>query len=213
MNPDSPQFEEILRQVPPDYYERGTKNNLLQKYWHNHKWKNLAKYIENKKLKLLDIGCADGTTASEVKKMFPVLSVTGLDKYKDAIRYAKKTHPEIHFVTGDAHKLPFKSSMFDYVMAVETLEHLHEPEKALSEIYRVLKRNGTLIIVQDTDSLLFRVVWWFWTKWKGSVWNHSHINCLEPKQLIKKVRKAKFSVKNQFYTNLGMEVFITAQKK
>ena len=213
MSPDSPQFEEILKQVPPDYYDQGTKSNLLQKYWHSHKWANLAKLLENRKAILLDIGCADGTTASAIKKLFPKLAITGLDKYADAIVYAKKTRPNITFIQGDAHKLPFKKSYFDFVVAIETLEHLHDPDQALLEIYRVLKKNGYLIIVQDTDSLLFNTVWWFWTKWKGSVWNHSHINCLKPNELEKKIRKANFKIKSIEYTNLGMEVLIKAQKK
>lgn len=213
MSPDSPQFEKILKQVPPDYYDSGTKSNLLQKYWHNRKWANLSKLLEDRKATLLDIGCADGTTASAIKKLFPKLVITGLDKYADAIKYAKKTKPDIAFIQGDAHKLPFKKGTFDFVVAMETLEHLHDPSIALSEIYRVLVKNGNLIIAQDTDSLLFKTVWWFWTKWKGSVWNHSHINCLKPNDLIKKVRKANFRVKSVKYTNLGMEVFIKAQKK
>lgn len=212
MSPDSVQFEKILKQVPPDYYDSGTKSNLLQKYWHNHKWNNLAKLLENRKATLLDIGCADGTTTSAIKRFFPNLNITGLDKYADAIKYAKKTNPGITFIQGDAHKLPFKKGSFDFVVAIETLEHLHEPDSALSQIHRVLSKNGYLIIVQDTDSLLFKTIWWFWTKWKGSVWNHSHINCLEPKDLIKKVKRAGFKINSIHYTNMGMEVFIKAKK-
>lgn len=212
MNPDSADFENILKQVPPDYYDRGTKTNLFQKLWHERKWENLKSLLKNQDVKLLDIGCADGTTVSEIKKFFPKLKMTGLDKYKDAIKYAQKAHPGINFVQGDAHKLPFRANTFSYVMAIETLEHLHEPERALSEIYRVLKKDGTFIIIQDTDSLLFRTVWWFWTKWKGSVWDHSHINCLRPKELIRKVKKANFKIKKTRYINFNMEVIILAKK-
>ncbi len=212
MSPDSKQFEEILGQVPPDYYDSGVRNNLLQKYWHNHKWDNLSRFLENRRAKLLDIGCADGTTTSQISRLFPKLQITGVDKYAKAIQYASKTKPHIKFINADAHKLPFKNNSFDFVVAIETLEHLHEPDQALSEIYRVLKKKGYLIVVQDTDSLLFRTIWWFWTKWKGSVWNHSHINCLNPKELLKKVRDSGFKVKKLGYTNLKMEVFIKAQK-
>ncbi len=213
MSPDSAQFEEILKQVPPDYYESGTKSNLFQKYWHQHKWSNLAKLLENRHTKLLDIGCADGTTAAAIKKLFPKIAITGIDKYANAIKYAIKTKQNITFLHGDAHKLPFRKSSFDIVLAVETLEHLHDPDQALSEINRVLKRKGNLIVIQDTDSMLFRTVWWFWTKWKGSVWNHSHINCLKPKDLTKKIKASGFRILSIKYTNLGMEVLIKAQKR
>lgn len=212
MKPDWDNFEKILKQVPPDYYSRGTKTNTFQKIWHKRKWENLKWLLENQNAALLDIGCADGTTLSQVKNLFPKLKLTGLDKYGDAVKYAKRINPGITFIEGDAHMLPFKKNVFDFVMAVETLEHLHNPDQALSEVHRVLKKGGTFIIVQDTDSLLFRSVWWFWTKWKGSVWNHSHINCLRPAELIKKVEGAGFKIKSIDYTNLGMEVLIKAQK-
>ena len=39
------EFEEILGQVPPDYYEKGVKTNLFQRYWHTRKWNILKKII------------------------------------------------------------------------------------------------------------------------------------------------------------------------
>ena len=169
--------------------------------------------LDDRKATLLDIGYADETTASATKKIFPKLTITGLDKYGEAIKYAKNTKPSMTFIQGDAHKLPFKKTIFDYVLAIETLKHLHDPSLVLSKISRVLKKNGYLIVVQDTDNWLFKTVWWFWIKWKGSVWNHSHINCLKPEELIKKVKKAGFKIKSVECANLGMEVFIKTQNK
>ena len=76
----------------------------------------------------------------------------------------------------------------------------------------MLKPNGYLIIGQDTDSLLFRVVWFLWTKWKGSVWKNSHINCVKPKDLMKLLKKQGFKVEKSKIVNLGMEIFIRARK-
>jgi SAM-dependent methyltransferase len=42
--------------------------------------------------------------------------------------------------------LPYPSSSFDFVAAVEVIEHLHDPWHAISEFKRVLKKNGKLII-------------------------------------------------------------------
>ncbi len=212
MKPVSKEFNEILKQVPPDYYDQGTKKNLFQKYWHQSKWRHIKKYLNNYEAKLLDIGCADGTTTQQISKLFPRLKITGIDIYKDAINYARKTKPHIKFIHADIHKLPFDKSQFDYVVAIETLEHLHKPNIALAEINRILKKNGHLIIVQDTDSMLFKTVWWLWTKGKGSVWRGAHINCIKPKDLLKRIVDAGFKVKKLEYTNLRTEVFIKAQK-
>jgi SAM-dependent methyltransferase len=50
-------------------------------------------------------------------------------------------------VVGDAHDLHmFKDAEFDIILSTEVLEHLHTPEKALSEMHRTLKSGGTLIL-------------------------------------------------------------------
>src|SRR3989338_4499398 len=43
-------------------------------------------------------------------------------------------------------KLPFKSGMFDVATMIAFIEHLEKPEKVLSEVRRVLKKDGTIII-------------------------------------------------------------------
>lgn len=55
------------------------------------------------------------------------------------------------------------------VTIIRTLEHLKNPSLILRETNGVLKKNGYLIIGQDTDSLLFKLVWFLWTLGKGSV--------------------------------------------
>lgn len=206
-------FDEILNHVPADYYHKGVKSNFLQKYWHTKKWKTLEKFLRNQSSgKLLDVGCADGTTTLQIHKNFPKLKITGIDAYDKAVNFAKKTKTKINFIVADAHKLPFKNSTFDIIITIETLEHLENPRLALSEIRRVLKRRGFLIIGQDTDSTLFKLVWWIWTKSKGSVWSHSHINCVTPDILIRNVKSAGFKIKKVENINLGMEVFVKALK-
>lgn len=46
---------------------------------------------------------------------------------------------------ADAHELPFAAKLFDVVVCLEVLEHLHDYRRALSEIHRVLKPSGKLI--------------------------------------------------------------------
>lgn len=208
-----PEFKKILSQVPANYYDSGVKNNLLQRLWHTRKWVNLEKFLYGLDGRLLDIGCADGTTTKQIKKRFPHMEIYGIDLYSDAIKFAQKDSANITFKRADAHKLPFGNNYFDAITTIEVLEHMHNSEQVLKELHRVLKPGGTLVIVQDTDSLLFRSIWWLWTKSKGSVWKNSHINCMTPKRLIGIVKQNGFSVKKQKYMNFKMEIFINAVKK
>lgn len=207
-------LRQILSQVPPNYYEKGVKSNFLQKYWHKSKWHHLKEFFPGIKGKsLLDIGCADGTTTRQLQKIIPKVKIVGIDYYKSAIQYAKTKKSKIKFVHGDVHNFPFGENSFDIVTAIETLEHLENPKTALKEIYRILRPKGYLLIGQDTDSFLFRIIWFAWTKWKGSVWKNSHINCMKPEDLKKALKAQSFKIEKSKTVNFGMEIFIRARKK
>ena len=44
--------------------------------------------------------------------------------------------------------MPFNDDCFDKVLLFDVIHHLDEPEKTLREIYRVLKKNGKIIIYE-----------------------------------------------------------------
>lgn len=207
-------LNEILSQVPPNYYAKGVKSNFFQKYWHTRKWFHLKDVFGDIGGKnLLDIGCADGTTTRQFAEILPATTIVGIDYYKKAIDFAKRRKSKIKFVHADVHNIPYKNNSFDIVCAIETLEHLENPKKALKEIYRVLKPQGCLLIGQDTDSLFFRTIWFAWTRWKGSVWKNSHISCMKPQDLIKALKRQGFKIEQTKIVNLGMEIFIRTRKK
>ena len=206
-------YKKILSQVPPDYYERGTRGNFLQRLWHNRKWKNLENLLGNATGKLLDIGCADGTITRRIAENKLKLGVWGVDYYRKAIDYAKSKKSRAIFICSDARKLPFKSNTFDFVTCIETLEHIPDNQKVLSEIYRVLKKKGTFIVIQDSDSMLFNLIWGFWTNWKGSVWRGAHVNCMKPDELQDFLVKEGFKIKEKRMTHFRLEVSFKAHKK
>ena len=208
--------QQILEQVPPGYYEEGIKNNLFQRTWHGRKWQMLERFLARdgslRPSAVLDIGCATGLTTSHVTRWFPRARVVGLDAYQAAVAYGRQHHGEVRFVLGDAHELPFASEHFDVATCVETLEHLGDPRKAVLEIRRCLRPGGTFVLAQDTDSLLFRTVWWVWTKAHGQVWDHAHVNPLDAAALGRLLEDVGFRIQEKRYTFFGMEVFFKAEK-
>lgn len=54
---------------------------------------------------------------------------------------------------ADIRALPFASESFDFVMCAHAIEHLEVPQAAISEMYRVLKPGGTLLVVTTRKTL------------------------------------------------------------
>lgn len=88
---------------------------------------------------VLDVGCAHqelrpflGTQVTYIGLDYPPVS---------SERYGTTAD-----VYGDAGALPFASGVVDCVALLDVLEHLPEPERALREIARVLKRGGRLVL-------------------------------------------------------------------
>lgn len=87
----------------------------------------------------LDVGCATGS-------LVKALLERGIDAYGvDVSAYAVNSSPikdRLKWVDIEEESLPFPDQHFDMVTSLETLEHLNNPERAISEISRVLKSSG-----------------------------------------------------------------------
>ena len=105
---------------------------------------NFLQEQENKKgKKILDIGCGDGFIGKEIKNFG--YSVYGLEISEDNVKKAIKNG--VKAKKGDvSKKFPFKDNSFDYLFAGEIIEHLFDTQFFISEIKRVLKKDGIVII-------------------------------------------------------------------
>ena len=66
-------------------------------------------------------------------------------RYLNCIEFEHKVFRHTD-VVGDAHRLPFRDSIFDRVFAFNVFEHLRTPKAAAGEIFRVLKPGGSAVI-------------------------------------------------------------------
>jgi len=99
----------------------------------------------------LDVGCAQGYYISIAKTR--TSNLFGIDYVPAFVAEAKKTGAKV--VACSAEKLPFESNKFDFVLCTETLEHVSDWKKAVSEIKRVLKKNGRAIITVPLEKSFF----------------------------------------------------------
>ncbi|GIR34864.1 MAG: hypothetical protein CM15mP49_02490 [Actinomycetota bacterium] len=65
------------------------------------------------------------------------------------LRHAKEVTSGIQFVQHSIEQMPFKNEQFDAVICSMVLEHLESLLEAVSEIARILERNGTLLIIMN----------------------------------------------------------------
>lgn len=79
---------------------------------------------------VLDIGAS----GNDHREYFPNRTTLDIDASKNAD------------VVGDAHNLPFKDASFEVVVCSEMLEHADDPRRVISEIGRVLKPGGRVIL-------------------------------------------------------------------
>lgn len=95
--------------------------------------------------KLLDIACGSGWSLKAGEEAG--LKTYGLDISDEAVKKAKINAPESEIVAGDGENLPWPENSFDYVTCLGSLEHYLDPEKGMREIRRVLKDDGTALIM------------------------------------------------------------------
>ena len=159
---------------------RGYKN--YPKYWK--KFKNLIlKFKKNGAL--LDVGCAYGFLLRLMEKQFECY---GSDISKYAIEKAKKNAKKTNLKVNDICKaFPFNKK-FDVISAIDVLEHLQCPNKALKEMHAHLKKGGVLII-KTPHASWFRKK--FFKKWDAE---EGHINMYNINQLIRELKSIGFKI-------------------
>lgn len=117
----------------------------LSPYWGEH----AARYVFALPLvesrSVLDIACGTGYGLGFLKSA--AARVTGVDIDLEAAKEAKSECDErTSVLLGDGSALPFADESFDAITSFETLEHLHKRKQFLSELKRVLRKNGLLIL-------------------------------------------------------------------
>jgi ubiquinone/menaquinone biosynthesis C-methylase UbiE len=133
----APFDEAQRRKIDPSF-------DLMPTYGHEFIAEFIRPYIKSKKV--LDIGCWTGQLESLIRK--DVAALTGIEPNKNAVTFATLHHPDTTFLVASADHLPFHDRSFDVVLLLDVLEHVppNTEEIVLKEIYRILKKEGKLIL-------------------------------------------------------------------
>lgn len=116
-------------------------HNLINKFF-THRKNSLA----------LDVGCGTGIMLSDLEKFTTPI---GIDRSEVALHYVKKQRGK-NIVQGDICRMPFKEGSFDLITTLGVLynEDVWSEEAAIEEFFRVLKRDGILIVDESAYDFL-----------------------------------------------------------
>jgi SAM-dependent methyltransferase len=100
----------------------------------------------------LDSGCGTGALAFALAPH--VGEVAAVDSREDYLEAAREIAPEnVRFLEGDATALPFGYATFDIAGCLRLLHHVRRPELVVSELVRVTRPGGRLLIADQLGSI------------------------------------------------------------
>jgi demethylmenaquinone methyltransferase/2-methoxy-6-polyprenyl-1,4-benzoquinol methylase len=103
----------------------------------------------------LDVACGSGKLTAELAKLAEGGRVVGLDFSPQMLEVARREHPPIEFIEGDALNLPFDDATFDVATIAFGLRNLAEPIVGLREMRRVVRRRAVVLeFVRPPEGLI-----------------------------------------------------------
>lgn len=163
--------------LPPPrgaFKEKLSRIRFKAVYWI---WKrSIRKYttLPEQDLNFLEVGCGAGNFVYCLEDWFPKMQITALDVDCDLLKYSASRTNSVTFLQTKAETLDFPERSFNVVSALQVVEHLDDPEKFFSNVNKVLKENGLLLLsTPNTRGLAARL---FKDCWQGIRDDHISLN-------------------------------------
>jgi demethylmenaquinone methyltransferase / 2-methoxy-6-polyprenyl-1,4-benzoquinol methylase len=125
--------------------------------------KKVVKFVENHNAKrILDIATGTGDLAIMLAKINPE-KIIGLDISEGMLAVGKKKvnkqnlNEKVEMILGDSEQLPFEDQSFDAITVGFGVRNFENLEKGLNEIYRVLRPEGTFIVLETSQPTKFPI--------------------------------------------------------
>ncbi len=130
--------------------------------------------------RIIDIGFGSGDFLRLLASHAPErkFEIYGIDYSEAAVNRASKILPFGQFTTGDVYSLPYPANYFDQIYCIQTLEHLELPAQVISEMDRICKPDGMILIsIPNGDLDTYEGHLNFWNK-------ESFLTILAPREII-----------------------------
>jgi len=109
---------------------------------------------------VLEAGCGIGAQTVILSKNSPLAKITSIDISEESLNLAKERAARegvtnVEFRVENIFDLPFEDESFDHIFVCFVLEHLKEPVKSLASLRRVLKKGGTITVIEGDHGSCF----------------------------------------------------------
>ena len=142
----------------------------------------LRKYAAPPRQSLLEIGCGTGFVLSRIAKAFPGVRLVGTEVFVEGLAFASQ-RVKAELMQMDARALPYVDE-FDIVCAFDVIEHVHEDELVLANLYRAVRRGGSCLLTVPQHM-------WLWSPVDDEA---SHKRRYGARELERKTRRAGFMI-------------------
>ncbi|WP_269622999.1 class I SAM-dependent methyltransferase [Prochlorococcus marinus] len=99
----------------------------------------------NKFSNYLEVGCGTGFVLKALANEFPEVSLNASEYYEEGLVYARRRVPSCNFKCIDA-TIMSEENTYDCIGTFDVLEHIENDQKVVSNLYKALKPNGSLLI-------------------------------------------------------------------
>ena len=166
-------------------YSTNIRNDLI----------HLISQDSEKKMNILEIGCACGATLLSIKNNYPNSQLYGIEINENSAKIAK-CFADVCDVNIEKSNLPYEEEFFDYIMFGDVLEHLNNPEKVLKNMKKYLKKDG-YILASIPNVMHYTVVRDLingnWTYQDAGILNRTHVRFFTKNEIEKMFNEAGYS--------------------
>jgi SAM-dependent methyltransferase len=150
--------------------------------------------------RLLEIGCGNGNSLKFLQQIG--WCVTGLDFDSEAVANAKTKGLDVHL--GQLKDQRFPDATFDAIVMSHVIEHVQRPRELLRACHRVLKKNGTLVVLTpNAEGFLHK---YHQDSWRG-LEPPRHLQIFTPRALEKISMDSGFR-QNKLLTSMNGHIYI-----
>jgi len=103
--------------------------------------------------RVLEVGCGTGNYIVALESLAGC-SCWGIDPSEEMLSRARERSENASFQPGRAERLLFPESFFDLVFSVDVIHHVSNRRAYFREAYRVLKADGTICTVTDSEQII-----------------------------------------------------------